>query len=137
MKQRIAVILTVVLLQLMAVACTSAAHARRVHTVCPEAAMTLSDNHNDEPKTEIGARLGIDLQAANIGNSGFEVYTAQSEVQIRTNQWQWQRILRNMGKEALQSNSLSTLIAFTTFRHHSSEPSSHSGYVYAIRHIII
>ncbi len=137
MKQRFAVILTMVLLLLTAVACTSASHSQRVHTVCPEAAMTLSDNHSDAPKTEIGTRLGIDLQAANIGNSGFEVYTAQSEVQIRTNQWQWQRILRNMGKEALQSNSLSTLVAFATFRHHCSEPSSHSGYVYAIRHIII
>lgn len=137
MKQRIAVILTVVLLQLMAVACTSASHSQRVHTVCPEAAMTLSDNHSDAPKSEIGTRLGIDLQAASVGNSGFEVYTAQSEVQLRTNQWQWQRIMRDKIKEALQCNSLSSLIAFTTFRHHCSEPSSHSGYVYAIRHIII
>ncbi len=137
MRQRIALILTVVLLLLTAVAYTSAAHSQRVHTVCPEAAMTLSDNHPDAPNAEIGTRLGIDLQAASIGNSGFEVYTAQSEVQLRTNQWQWQRILRDKIKETMQCNCLSAFVAFTTFRHHCTEPSSHSGYVYAIRHIII
>lgn len=137
MKQHIVVILTALLLQLMAVACSSASSTARTHTVCPEAAMTLTDNDNESQQTQISDQRLIDLQAANIGNSGFEVYTAQSQSQIRVNQWQWQRILRDKVKSILSSNSLSAQVAMTSFRHQCIEPCSQSGYVYIIRHIII
>ena len=125
------------MLQLVATACSSQATAERPHTVCPEPEMTLSDRSTPEDSEQQIVRQWLDnAQAANVGNSGFENYTAQCRTQARTNQWQQQRVQRDDARNLVVADSRQLLVAVSTVPMMTCTDSC-SGYVYVIRHIII
>lgn len=132
---RIVVILIAMLLQFATTACSS--QRQSTHTVCPEASMTLSSDSHGSHSPTVDLAGDIDNAAAIVCHSGYEAFAAQSQTQARANGWQWLRAIRCEAKCLIAGisalHAVKCAVHSTTF----GIDTQSTGYVFAIRHIII